>query len=862
MRTTIVVTLLIIAVAATLSLPLQLKASGAADSANGNIIVTVYNVNGRPASTVPGVVYGLLVSNSSGNVVAVATMNASSQLVFTGVPPGAYQLYVYHYPNSELNATEYWGSMQVTASAGATSTYAFRRGTPWIYAITSSYLGNGSYSITVEVDNVMGSPVQGAVSIMISPYMEFSSATNVTRQVTYDPGVNSYSFTFTPSAGGAYSAYAVAYSYVSNPRGAPVATDQYNWTQVLVAEVGSWTQWSGMPAEFVGVPWSSTPSLVNVSYRLNGGGYEYVIAGVSAFSLRGSEYAGSYPFSYEDVGGAPVKVVQADVAGSGAVLFLVSTTGNLTAYVYDNGALAWSGSYYNYIVPFYVYLPGLRGNVTVYVESPVGATNVSGGLVEYLGSPPSVVPLYFFSDVREGEGSQVLPAGGPYYVFLTAYGNGNAALYVNGGLAANLSFNSLAPYGAFPAGGASPGIADLVGPVDSGPGLNVTVEASAPSGSALYSAPMLLLFPQGDAVLGSYNFSFQGVGKSAQAQGVGYAPPNSSALVLFFTSNGWGGLTLYEQGQPVNSFYRYGSGGDEGPGLIYYPNVSGQLELSASCYTGTTDMGGVVIVFRGRPPIYEPMPTVASGSTSILSAITPEGGRAYVAAMGFGSGAEELLANSSEFGEVGEPGGPVAVSIGDIRFVEEGLPAGTPWGVELAGLTNSTNSSAVEFTEAPGSYRFDVLAPSNFTASPSSGAAQVGQTVYVSFSPTSSSATVTSTTTVTLVTTVTSTVTVTSTTTVTSTVTSTTTTTATPPTSTITYTTTTTSYITMSTTYTEVSTVYSTLTTARSATSTVPTATTYSPLRISAVPIAVAVAIIVAAAALSVLYRLRRGRNV
>ncbi|ADL19904.1 hypothetical protein ASAC_1499 [Acidilobus saccharovorans 345-15] len=846
------------AVLAVLLLPLHPGASGA-EPAEGNIVVTIYNVNGEPAAEVPGVAYGVLVSPSNGNVVATAYMNASSQVAFLGVPPGTYQLYVYHYPNSGLNATEYWGSMQVTASSGVTSAYAFRRDTPWISSWRASYLGNGSYSITVDVNNSLGSPVQGLIFLVVSPYMQFAGATNLSVQATYEPGVNAYNFTFTPSAGGAYFVYPVAYSYIGNPRGTPVATDQDYWRQAFVAYVGSGTSWANMPAEFVGVPPSSSPLLLNVSYALTGGGYEYVIAGVSEFP-SGSAYAGSYAFSYEDVGSSPVEVMEADVAGSGAVLFLVSTTGNLTAYVYDNGALVWSGTYYNYIVPFYVYIPGLRGSVAVYVESPSGATNVSGGLVEYLGGPPTVMPLYFFTDIPSNEGLETLPAGGPYYLFLTAYGDGHASVFINSSLVADIAFNVLAPYGSFPADGTHQGAAGLLGPVDSGPGLNVTVEASAPQGSAMYSAPMLLVFPQGNTVLASYNFSFLGVGSSPQVQDIGYAPPNSSALVLYFTSDGWGGVTLYEQGRQVNGLYRFGSGGEEGPGLEYYPNVSGQLALSASCDTGTTDMGGVVIIFRGRPPLYEPMPTLVAGSTAVMSALTPEGGAVYVAAMGFGSGAESFYANSSEFGAVEEPSGSASASLGTISFVEAGLPGGSLWGVELAGLTSNTTSGVITFTEAPGSYEFRVLPPPSFTASPLSGVVQTGQTVYVSFSPSSSSTSTTVTTvTATSTTTVTSTITTTSnyTTTATETTTTTTTTTVTPPPSTVTYTTTTTVRVTSPTTYTITSTAYRTPTATHTTT---PTTATYSRVRISTAPIAAAIAIIVAGAAVAILYRLRRGR--
>jgi len=59
-----------------------------------SLTVLVYNVLGRPATTVPGVVLGVLY-NSSG-FKEVAFMNSSGYLNFYGVPPGTYTLEVYH----------------------------------------------------------------------------------------------------------------------------------------------------------------------------------------------------------------------------------------------------------------------------------------------------------------------------------------------------------------------------------------------------------------------------------------------------------------------------------------------------------------------------------------------------------------------------------------------------------------------------------------------------------------------------------------------------------------------------------------------------------------------------------------------
>mgnify|MGYP001772986654 CR=1 FL=1 len=515
------------------------------------------------------------------------------------------------------------------------------------------------------------------------------------------------------------------------------------------SSVGAYSSsWAGMPALFFGVPYGNGYSVMQVNYSLSGGGYEYVIADVAVFG-NGSALAGSYAFSAEDVGASPVEVLSADVRGSGAVLYLVSNVGDLTAYVYEGGRLAWSGTYYDYITSYYVYIPGLSGQVAVYVRSPSGGANVSGGLLEYTGAPPEVLQRYFFSDVRGTIKEQQLLPPGADYVFLTAYGVGSASVSINSTPVASLAFSSLAPFGGFPYGTTSPGSAGLVGPVDVGAGSNFTVTASSLSGSSLHATAALLIFPSGDVIYGAYNFSLTGVGWSQVSQYLGYAPPGSSAVLLYTTSNGWGTLRLYQNGTAQAApLLASGSGGLEGPGVNYYPSVGGLLSVNATCATGTTDFTGVLLVFRGRPPLFEPVPLLSLGSPVSLYEVAPEEGVAYVALMGFGNGSEAVYVNSTEAGSLGEPSGPLSVSLGTITFEETGLPAGEPWAVTLAGFTNESRSSEIGFTEAAGSYGYSVEAPYGFTASPSSGVASTGEVVNVTFapySPTTTTHTVTST---------------------------------------------------------------------------------------------------------------------
>ena len=201
----------------------------------GSIVVNVYNVNGKPASTVPGVVYGLLVNTTNMNVVARAYLNTNSQLVFDHVNPGTYMLYVYHYPNLGLNYTEYWGNLTVTVAAGQTSTYNFTRDMPWIKSVQATYLGNNKYVITVTVINPQKTLIAGRVFLYISPNKDITNAAEFVNNIIYKPGTNEFTFTYTPPTSNTYYAYVMIDAYVSQYWGKPIPTDQYSWTEIIQA---------------------------------------------------------------------------------------------------------------------------------------------------------------------------------------------------------------------------------------------------------------------------------------------------------------------------------------------------------------------------------------------------------------------------------------------------------------------------------------------------------------------------------------------------------------------------------------------------------------------------------------------------
>jgi len=197
---------------------------------SSSLAVLVYNVLGRPATTVPGVVLGVLY-NSSG-FKEVAFMNSSGYLNFYGVSPGTYTLEVYHYPNTGLNLTEYWGGMTVNLQPGS-NFVTFYRHEPWIYNLQAS-ASNGSIVVTVTVNGTVTSSTQGEIELWVtnkpsfaSPYRPFNVI-----YVTINPGLNTFNFTYPVSQAGTYYVYAAVLTYISTY----TVTDQWNWTATTVIQ--------------------------------------------------------------------------------------------------------------------------------------------------------------------------------------------------------------------------------------------------------------------------------------------------------------------------------------------------------------------------------------------------------------------------------------------------------------------------------------------------------------------------------------------------------------------------------------------------------------------------------------------------
>lgn len=112
-----------------------------------SLAVQVFSTPNSPATTVPGVVYGVLYSSSGFS--EVTFMNSSGYLSFNGVPSGTYTLEVYHHPNTGLNLTEYWGSEAINVQPGY-NTASFTRDEPWIYDLRLVRV-NGQVVINVTI---------------------------------------------------------------------------------------------------------------------------------------------------------------------------------------------------------------------------------------------------------------------------------------------------------------------------------------------------------------------------------------------------------------------------------------------------------------------------------------------------------------------------------------------------------------------------------------------------------------------------------------------------------------------------------------------------------------------------------------
>jgi len=194
-----------------------------------SLSVKVFNVLGRLATTVPGVVFGVLYNSSFSEV---AYMNSSGYLNFNNIAPGTYTLKVYHYPNTGFNFTEYWGSETINVKPGY-NTVTFTRDEPWIYNLQAVENGN-RITINVTVDDPLNAILHGELYIWVTTSPQTANPSEPTidtsvTSITIGPGLNKFTYYYATTQNGTYYIYAALLIY---NRTQLITTDQWNWTAV------------------------------------------------------------------------------------------------------------------------------------------------------------------------------------------------------------------------------------------------------------------------------------------------------------------------------------------------------------------------------------------------------------------------------------------------------------------------------------------------------------------------------------------------------------------------------------------------------------------------------------------------------
>jgi hypothetical protein len=192
-----------------------------------SLVVQVFSAPNRPATSVPGVVYGVLYSSSGFS--EVAYMNSLGYLNFYGVPSGTYTLEVYHYPNTGLDYVEYWGSETIDVQPGY-NTATFTRGEPWIYDLQPVYV-NGQVVINVTIDNPLSTTLSAYVYLWVTtnPSTAKPNQPTTTQPITIHPGLNEYTLYYPASQAGTYYVYAALLTYNGTQY---MVTDQWNWVTI------------------------------------------------------------------------------------------------------------------------------------------------------------------------------------------------------------------------------------------------------------------------------------------------------------------------------------------------------------------------------------------------------------------------------------------------------------------------------------------------------------------------------------------------------------------------------------------------------------------------------------------------------
>jgi len=258
-----------------------------------SLAVQVFNTPNSPATSVPGVVYGVLYSSTGFS--EVAFMNSSGYFNFNCVPSGTYTLEVYHYPNTGLNLTEYWGSETINVQPGY-NVVTFTRGEPWIYGLHLVRV-NGQVVINVTINNPLGTTLGAYVYLWVTTNpstVNPNQPTATTQPITINPGLNNYTFYYPASQAGTYHVYAALLTYNGTQY---IVTSQWNWATIQPPNYSVVFREIGLPP---GVAWNVTLGGVTESSRnssiiftVSNGEYYYSLA--SPILVNGIKYIAAEP---------------------------------------------------------------------------------------------------------------------------------------------------------------------------------------------------------------------------------------------------------------------------------------------------------------------------------------------------------------------------------------------------------------------------------------------------------------------------------------------------------------------------------------------------------------------------------------
>jgi hypothetical protein len=122
--------------------------------------------------------------------------------------------------------------MTVNLQPGSNSV-TFYRHEPWIYNLQAS-ASNREIVVTVTVNGTVTSPTQGEIELWVTnnPSLASPYSPSEVFNVTINPGLNTFSFTYPVSQAGTYYVYAAVLTYISTY----TVTDQRNWTAVTLSQ--------------------------------------------------------------------------------------------------------------------------------------------------------------------------------------------------------------------------------------------------------------------------------------------------------------------------------------------------------------------------------------------------------------------------------------------------------------------------------------------------------------------------------------------------------------------------------------------------------------------------------------------------